>query len=79
MQGWGSHGLLGHGGDTNEKEPRVVAHLAGKSVSAVRCGWAHTLVILADGSVLAMGYSSSSSSIMMIIYVFFILRFFYLP
>ncbi len=55
--GWGKHGLLGHGDETNVREPRPVSALAGTRVASVKCGWSHTLALTADGEVLAWGWN----------------------
>ena len=47
--GYGEYGRLGHGGEDNELVPRRVAALAGKHVTQVSAGSAHTAVLIGTG------------------------------
>jgi alpha-tubulin suppressor-like RCC1 family protein len=54
---WGSgqYGRLGHGFDTNEKEPKLVEDLEDTEIVQVSCGAFHTLAITNNGQVVAFG------------------------
>ena len=54
---WGlnSRGQLGHGGEDREREPRLVAALAGKTVVGAAAGHSHTIVLTQAGDVFTCG------------------------
>lgn len=59
LYSWGSggHGQLGHGGPEHEPEPRQVLALHQVRVTAVSCGWAHTVAIDSRGVAHAFGHA----------------------
>ena len=48
--GSGSHGCLGHGGNTDVTKPKIVEALLGYSVVGLSCGAAHVMVTTGDSS-----------------------------
>ena len=46
--GSGSHGCLGHGGNTDVTKPKIVEALLGCSVVGLSCGAAHVMVTTGD-------------------------------
>jgi hypothetical protein len=58
--GYGADGRLGLGGNSSNKStPQLVESLVGKNVVQVCCGHDHTLILLANGTVLGYGYGSN--------------------
>ncbi|XP_011499761.1 PREDICTED: uncharacterized protein LOC105363708 [Ceratosolen solmsi marchali] len=53
--GWGVHGQLGHGNTENMRVPSLVEGLLGLPVRHASVGYAHTVVLTADGYVYAFG------------------------
>jgi len=55
--GYGMFGRLGHGGEENERVPRLIAGvLMGKRVIGVSSGGIHTVVMTAEGKAYSFGY-----------------------
>ena len=52
--GSGSHGCLGHGGNTDVTKPKIVEALLGYSVVGLSCGAAHVMVITGDLSLITI-------------------------
>ena len=53
--GRGMYGRLGHGDEQNQLVPKVVDALQGVRVCQVAAGESHSMVLTADGQVLAFG------------------------
>ena len=52
---WG-HGQLGHGGDANERVPRMVEGLVGVRVAQVAAGSFHTVICTAESRIWTFGH-----------------------
>jgi len=57
--GSGSHGCLGHGGNTDVTKPKIVEALLGCSVVGLSCGAAHVMVTTDQHDVFAWGRGDS--------------------
>ncbi|XP_014210897.1 uncharacterized protein LOC106641130 [Copidosoma floridanum] len=55
--GWGVHGQLGHGNTETCRQPRLVEGLLGLVIRHASAGYAHTLVLTADGYVYGFGFN----------------------
>lgn len=53
--GWGVHGQLGHGNTEAQRQPTLVKALLGVVVRHASAGYAHTVVLSAEGYVYAFG------------------------
>ena len=56
--GLGAAGRLGTGKTCDEHEPALVNSLCGMRVQAVSCGYAHSLLLMHDGMLLAFGHGA---------------------
>ena len=54
--GWGRHGQCGHGDIQTVLEPRAVAGLSEVVITQIAAGRAHSLAVLDDGTLLALGH-----------------------
>ena len=51
----GEHGRLGHGNNTAQKTPKLIAGLFGMVVSQVACGNRHSAAVTIDGALYTWG------------------------
>ena len=54
--GAGADGVLGHGDEADQPEPKVIAALSGKKVVQVAAGVYHSLALTEEGEVLSFGF-----------------------
>ncbi|XP_065070111.1 serine/threonine-protein kinase Nek8-like [Rhopilema esculentum] len=57
--GSGSHGCLGHGGNTDATKPKIIEALLGYSVVQLSCGAAHVMIVTDAGDVFSWGRGDS--------------------
>ena len=57
--GWGKHGVLGHGDDSERRVPTPITGLRHHRVRSVAAGWMHSFALTPEGELTSWGQGSS--------------------